>query len=166
MITPPHSRLSPVQPSANTAGGDNTPRTLRQRLRAARDAYVGEVAEVVPTDTRGIAAWAHAEIAGSNFSRVADDDEGWRIAVQCGILGNPLLRPTPESRDELVRRIRKAWSELEPGEVQRVLAHVDARIQAVILAPSRRLDQAEHNKSRRSWVHGWQYDVHDAEASR
>lgn len=166
MTAASNSRSAPVQPSAGTAGGSSTtPGNLLQRLRAAHSAFMGGCNESVATDPHGIVAWAHGEIAGANFSRMADDDDGWRVAMQCRVLGNPMIRPTPASRDELVRRISKAWPELDPSEVQRLMSHMDARTQAVLLSPSRGQDQAELSKARGSWVHGWRLDARDTEAA-
>lgn len=153
---------STVQPRTDARGGHAAPRTFLQRLGAA----LGVATEAAARDARGVVAWAHGEIADASFSRLADDDDGFRIAVQCRSLRHPLLRPTTDARDELVRRIHAAWPELESDEVRRLMAHIDARVQAVLVVPSRRADQAELNRARKSWVHSWRFDAHDDEAAR
>lgn len=152
---------STVQPRADARGG-NTPRTFLQRLGAA----LGIDTEAAARDARGVASWAHSEIADASFSRLADDDDGFRIAIQCKSLRHPLFRPTTDARDDLTRRIHAAWPELESDEVRRLMAHIDARAQAVLVAPSRRADQAELNRARKSWVHSWRFDAHDDEVAR
>ncbi|WP_017907852.1 hypothetical protein [Xanthomonas sp. SHU 199] len=138
------------------------PRSFVGRFAAARAAFFGAEAP----DVAGIAAWAHVEIASVSIGRLADDDDGPRLAIQCAALRHPLWRPSSDAREEIERRVRHAWPELPADEVRRVLAHLDARVRAELLRPARGPDQQEVAPSRRSWVHGWRFDAHDAEVAR
>ncbi|QNH13094.1 hypothetical protein [Xanthomonas sp. SI] len=135
-------------------------RTLLQRLDAARRAFLGG-GEV---DARSVAAFAHSAIAGATVSRLADDEEGPRVAFHLGGNASLMWRQDTEARAEMERRIRAAWPELPKSEVQRVLAHIDARVHAALLRPSRGDDQQSHRP--RGWVNDWRFDAHDAEAAR
>ncbi|WP_237384571.1 hypothetical protein [Xanthomonas campestris] len=99
-------------------------------------------------------AWSMAEIAGANFTRMADDDDGPRVAIHLPLIGNPMWRANAESEPEIERRIRKAWPELESGQVRKLMAHVAARVRAALIQPVRGDDQEEHGP-RGSYVNRW-----------
>ncbi|MGX1996575.1 hypothetical protein ACWJKH_13715 [Xanthomonas axonopodis pv. cassiae] len=157
--TNPVQRARPDSTGAPIAGAVRSPRTFFDRLTAAWQALIEEAAEVVPfkPNPAGIFAWSMAEVAGANFTRMADDDDGPRVAIHLPLIGNPMWRANAESETEIERRIRKAWPELEADQVRKLMAHVAARVRAALIQPVRGDDQEEHGK-RRGWVHGWRHD--------
>ncbi|MEA9756705.1 hypothetical protein VDG64_16585 [Xanthomonas campestris pv. raphani] len=117
-----------------------------------------EPADPVPIryNPAGIFAWSMAEIAGANFTRMADDDDGPRVAIHLPLIGNPMWRANAESETEIERRIRKAWPELEADQVRKLMAHVAARVRAELMKPSQSAMQEEQREALRgNWVHGW-----------
>ncbi|WP_420009726.1 hypothetical protein [Xanthomonas sacchari] len=138
------------------------PLSLAQRLAAANAAFRGKPV----ADLAGIVAWAHAEVATASMIRMADDEDGPRLAIALRELGNPVFRQTCAAREEMERRVQCAWPELPANEVRRLMAHLDARVRAELLRPARGPEQQELAASCRGWVNGWRFDAHDMEATR
>lgn len=114
----------------------------------------------------GQMAAAHAVLEVARITRLSDDGEGFRLAIHCSELFNPMWRAGCE--EDLVKRIQKAWPALTESDCKRVFAHIEARVRLAIEAPSRdrhRMPDADANR-RSSWVNSWRFDSHDLEAGR
>lgn len=114
----------------------------------------------------GQMAAAHAAIDAASISRLSDDEDGYRLAVHCHDLGNPLWRPG--CGEEIAKRIARAWPALEEADASRLISHLASKVQIVIERPSRdrgRMRDAP-NRARDSWVNSWRMDAHDLEATK
>ncbi|AGH77155.1 hypothetical protein QT562_15240 [Xanthomonas citri pv. citri] len=150
--TNPVQRARPDSTGAPIAGAVRSSRTIFERLTSAWQALTADVTPL--PDPAGVFAWSMAEIAGANFTRMADDDDGPRVAIHLPLIGNPMWRASAESEAEIERRIRKVWPELEADQVRKLMAHVAARVRAALIQPVRGDDQAEQGK-RGAYVNRW-----------
>lgn len=114
----------------------------------------------------GQMAAAHAVIEAASITRLSDDDAGYRLAVHCHELGNPMWRS--DCGEEIAKRIARAWPALNDSDAARLISHLAARVQVAVERPSRDRARMRDASSKRgsNWVNGWRVDAHDLEAMR